>query len=53
MADSVCLFVVLVLAMLGVRMWMPLTSWPTLLLTLLIGAFSWRAYRSETPYGWV
>ncbi len=50
---SVCLFVVLVLAMLGVRMWMPLTSWPTLLLTLLIGAFSWRAYRSETPYGWV
>lgn len=50
---SVCLFVVLTLSMLGVRMWLPLTSWPTVLLTLLIAAFSWHAYRSETPYGWI
>lgn len=49
---SVCLFVVLLLAMLGVQVWAAFSWWLTLVLVIAIAAFTWRAYRSETPYGW-
>ncbi len=49
---TVCLFVVLFSVMLGVQVWAPLPSWLTLLLTAVIGLFTWRAYSSVTPYGW-
>ncbi len=49
---SVCLFVVLLLAMLGVQVWAAFSWWLTVVLVIAIAAFTWRAYRSETPYGW-
>lgn len=49
---TVCLFVVLFSAMLGVQVWAPFPIWLTALLTALIGLFTWRAYSSVTPYGW-
>jgi hypothetical protein len=50
---SVCLFVVLTLAMLGVQVWTPFPLWLTAMLVIVIALFTWRAYQSETPYGWV
>jgi hypothetical protein len=50
---SVCLFVVLTIAMLGVQVWNPFPLPLTLALVLAIAVFSWRAYASVTPYGWV
>jgi hypothetical protein len=50
---TVCLFVVLCSVMLGVQVWAPFSIWLTLLLTAAIGLFTWRAYSSVTPYGWV
>lgn len=50
---SVCMFVVFTIAMLGMQSWVSFPLWLTLLLVLGIGAFTWRAYTSETPYGWV
>jgi hypothetical protein len=50
---SVCLFVVLMSAMLGMQVWMPFPLWLTAVLTVAIGLFTWRAYSSEIPYGWV
>ena len=50
---SVCMFVVLTVAMLGVQVWKPFPLWLTLLLVIAIALFTWRAYQSETPYGWV
>jgi hypothetical protein len=49
---TVCLFVVLFSVMLGVQVWAPFPIWLTLLLTVAIGLFTWRAYSSVTPYGW-
>lgn len=49
---TVCLFVVLFSAMLGVQVWTPFPIWLTLLLTAVVGLFTWRAYSSVTPYGW-
>ncbi len=49
---TVCLFVVLLSAMLGVQVWSPFPLWTTLLLTAVIGFLTWRAYSSVTPYGW-
>ncbi len=49
---TVCLFVVLLSAMLGVQVWAPFSLWFTLVLTVMIGIFTWRAYSSVTPYGW-
>ncbi len=49
---SVCLFVVLLLAMLGAQVWAAFSWWLTMVLVAAIAAFTWRAYRSETPYGW-
>ncbi len=48
----VCLFVVLTIVMLGVQVWAPFPLWLTAVLTAAIAAFTWRAYRSVTPYGW-
>jgi hypothetical protein len=50
---SVCLFVVLTSAMLGLQVWVPFQAWLSVLLTVAIAAFTWRAYMSTTPYGWL
>jgi hypothetical protein len=50
---SVCLFVVLTVAMLGVQVWERFAIWLTVLLVIAIAGFTWRAYKSVTPYGWV
>ncbi len=50
---TVCMFVVLTLAMLGLQVWAPFPLWLTALLVVAILAFTWRAYSSVTPYGWV
>jgi hypothetical protein len=50
---SICMFVVLTISMLGVQVWAPFPLWLTILLVIAIAAFTWRAYQSETPYGWV
>ena len=50
---SVCLFAVLTSAMLGMQVWMPFPLWLTVVLVIAIGLFTWRAYSSEIPYGWV
>jgi len=50
---SVCMFVVLTLAMLGVQVWKPFPLWLTAVLVIAIALFTWRAYKSVTPYGWV
>lgn len=49
---SVCMFVVLTVAMLGVQVWAPFPAWLTITLIAAIGIFTWRAYSSVTPYGW-
>lgn len=49
---SMCMFVVLTVAMLGVQVWAPFPVWLTIALTVAIGIFTWRAYSSVTPYGW-
>lgn len=50
---TICLFVVLFSAMLGVQVWAPFPLWLSALLTVAIGLFTGRAYSSVTPYGWV
>ncbi len=50
---SVCMFVVLTVSMLGVQVWTPFPLWLTFVLVVAIAAFTWRAYNSVTPYGWV
>jgi hypothetical protein len=50
---SICLFVVLIVSMLGVQVWAPFPLWLTILLVIAIALFTWRAYQSEIPYGWV
>jgi hypothetical protein len=50
---SICLFVVLTVSMLGVQVWAPFPLWLTALLVIAIAVFTWRAYNSVTPYGWV
>ena len=49
---STCLFVVLISAMLGVQVWAPFPLWLTAVLIAAIAVFTWRAYKSVTPYGW-
>ena len=49
---SICMFVVLVVSMLGVQVWAPFPMWLTVLLVIAIAAFTWRTYKSTTPYGW-
>jgi hypothetical protein len=50
---SVCLFVVLIESMLGVQVWAPFPVWLTALLAVALALFTWRAYSSVTPFGWV
>lgn len=50
---SLCLFAVLTAAMLGVQAWTPFELWLTGLLLMGIAGFTWRAYKSTTPYGWM
>lgn len=50
---SICAFLVLVVAMLGLQVWTPFPLWLTGLLVIAIALFTWRAYKSVTPYGWV
>ena len=50
---SVCFFVVLTNSMLGVQTWRPFPLWLTILLLVLITAFTWRAYKQVPSYGWV
>lgn len=49
---SICLFVVLTIVVLGVKVWAPFPLWLTALLIAGIAVFTWRAYRSVTPDGW-
>ncbi len=50
---SVCMFVVLVVSMLGVQVWAPFPVWLTVVLIIAIAAFTRRTYTSTTPYGWL
>ncbi len=50
---SICLFVVLTVVMLGAQVWERFALWLTVLLVIAIALFTWRAYKSVTPYGWV
>lgn len=50
---TVCMFVVLTVSMLGLQVWAPFPLWLTVLLIIAIGLFTWRAYQSVTPYGWL
>ena len=50
---SVCMFVVLTVSMFGVQSWDAFPLWLTVLLVIAIAVFTWRAYKSVTPYGWV
>ena len=50
---SICLFVVLIVSMLGVQVWAPFPLWLTVLLVVAIALFTWRAYQSDMSYGWV
>ena len=49
---SVCMFVVLTITVLGVQVSSPFPAWLAALLVAAIVAFTWRSYRSVTPYGW-
>lgn len=49
---SICMFVVLTAAMLGVQVWAAFPAWLTAVLVIAIILFTWRAYKSVTPYGW-
>lgn len=50
---SVCMFAAFTSAMLGMQVWVPFPLWLSAILVAAIGLFTWRAYQSETPYGWV
>ncbi len=50
---SICLFVVLTEVMLGAQVWERFALWLTVVLVIAIALFTWRAYKSVTPYGWV
>ncbi len=50
---TVCLSLVLTISMFGVQVWMPFPLWLTGLLIVAIAAFTLRAYRTATPWGWV
>ncbi len=50
---SVCLFFVLTNAMLGLQVWAAFPLWLTFMLLIAIALFTWRAFSSTTPFGWV
>lgn len=44
---------ILTMTMLGVQVVAAFPNWLSAALALAIAAFTWRAYRSVTPYGWL
>ncbi len=50
---SICMFVVLTEVVLGAQVWPHFPLWLTALLIIAVAAFTWRTYKSVTPYGWV
>jgi len=50
---TICMFVVLTVSMFGVQVWAAFPLWLSALLVMAIVIFTWRAYKSVTPYGWV
>lgn len=50
---SVCMFAVLTMSMLGVQAWAPLPLWLTAVLVVALALFTWRAYASVMPLGWL
>lgn len=49
---AVCMFIVLTISILGVQVRAPFPWWLTIVLVVATGAFTWRAYKTVTPYGW-
>lgn len=49
---SICMFVVLTISMLGVRVAASFPVWLTIIMVIAIALFTYRAYKSVTPYGW-
>lgn len=51
--SSLCMFCVLTSAMLGVQAWVAFPLWLTVVLIAALAVFTWRAFTSVTPWGWV
>lgn len=49
---SVCLFLVLVIILLGLQVYVRFNPILTAVLIMAIALFTWRAYKSRVPYGW-
>jgi hypothetical protein len=49
---SICTFVVLTSTMLGMQVWVSFPLWLSVLMTVAIAVFTWRAYTSVVQYGW-
>ena len=49
---SICMFVVLTISMLGVRVAASFPVWLAIIMVIAIALFTYRAYKSVTPYGW-
>ncbi len=50
---SVCMFIVFVEVILGVQAWVAFPLWLNAALVVVLALFTWRAYSSQMPYGWV
>ena len=50
---SVCMFVVMIIVMLGTQVYTIFPEWLNALLALCIAVFTWRTYKSTTPFGWI
>jgi hypothetical protein len=50
---SVCMFVVLTAAMLGMQVYVSFPVWLTTTLLALIALFTLRTYKTQVPYGWI
>lgn len=50
---SVCLFLVIATVLLGLQVFSPFGTGPTLILLVLAALFAWRVYRTPIPWGWV
>lgn len=50
---SVCLFLVIMMVLLGVQVVAPFRVQTTLILAIGAGLFAWRVYRTRVAYGWV
>ncbi len=50
---SFCLFLVLTNVVLGLEAWIAFPVWLTVVLIAAVAFFTWRAFTSVTPYGWV